>query len=148
MQMGHVDEISNRQRAVSWTFVDFLEGLARMAEALALPQAWELEIAQQVYLQDQQSPKADQNYKGKFWVWKYMTVMSIGYLDENRRPSFGFVRTEQNMSERSMYDKMDMLLHLMIAGLCDVWALTRVDKAGLTKKLSAQAKALGVIVIE
>jgi len=138
--MGCIDEVGDRVRFTSWSFVDFLEGLARLAEALALPTAYELGLAAEVY-EGTLKPGQSSGFDGKFWQWRYLNQMGTQYLKENRRPSFGVVRSEFNASERPLANKMEALLNLMIAGLCEVWNVGRVDEAAVVKKLLHKTRA-------
>ena len=146
--MGCIDEIGDRQRFVTMSFVDFLEGLARLAEALALPTTYELAQAAESY-EGTLKPGQTSGFNGKFWIWKYLTLMGQQYLDENRRPSFGAFRAEDNESERSLHDKMDGFLHLMIAGLSETWNVNGVvDEAMLVQKLNRKTRLSGTIYRE
>jgi len=155
--MGSRDDLTKRARVVSWTFVDFLEGLCRLAEALSLPSEWELERAAAVHQamlgSKPDSRAASGGSTAAFQCkatsyWSYITLMSIPYLKANRRPSFGVIHTEGNASERGLHEKVDALLHLMIAGLCQVWAVRTVNEKALTRKLKQKAAALGLSSME
>ena len=136
--MGCIDEVGNRERFITWSFVDFLEGLARLAEALALPTAYELAEAAEEY-EGTLKPGQTSGFNGKFWQWQDLTLMGQQYLDANRRPSFGVMRNQENDSERPLHEKMDALLHLMISGLCEVWKVKANDEAALIRKLDKVA---------
>lgn len=143
--MGSVDELTKRQKAVSWTFVDFIEGLARLADSLSLPTAAELDVAALQFAAQRPPGFAA---KGLFRHWEYLTLVDDRYLEKHRRPSAGLISGvgpsgSGIRSNRPLCEKMDALLHLMVAGLCHVWALPEVNEGELCAKLRRAAATAG-----
>jgi hypothetical protein len=159
-QMGSMDELTKRQKAVSWTFVDFIEGLARLADSLPLPPPLELEAAAADYA-TQRPPGFTAT--GLFRHWEYLTLMDERYIKMRRRPSAQLdlvavvpgERTEVSgegedgvagataVSSRPLSEKMDAFVHLMIAGLSEVWGLPGVNERELVVKLKRAAAYTG-----
>lgn len=132
LQMGAIDELRRRQRVVSWQFLDFVEGLCRLAEALALPTEKELDdIAKKgnvVFTQ-----------KGHLRQWEYIQGVNVLVLTRHRRPSFGLLAPT---SDRPLADKVRAFLGYMMSGLCVKWGVEQGNVDKLVNKLSAMSVML------
>jgi len=136
---GCVDELRRRQRVVSWQFLDFLEGLARLAEAISLPTQAELEELIQV----QERRKVSFTYTGHCRQWEYMKKVNVMVLRKHRRPSFGIIKSIGITSTRPLAEKMEAFIGYILAGLCETWNVEVGNMDKLTNKLNAMAVMLG-----
>jgi len=133
-QTGNVDELRRRQRVVSWTFIDFLEGLGRLAEALSLPPEAQLEALRASDANSQTGSRFE--HEGKFAYWDFYKLRAHS---SQRRPSAGVIRGSANSPTRPLAEKMDALIHLLVAGLCEAWNIPKLDEKKLTEKLYSMA---------
>ena len=131
--MGCVDEMARRQRVVSWSFVDFLEGLCRLGETMSLPTEERLEDARQDAAGRVETEFANE---GKFAYWDYHVR-----LDAAARVQYQHASTSE-ADNRPLVEKMDALLHLAMAGLCEQWGIPECSEAKLIPKLKSMAAFL------
>ena len=103
---------------MSWCFVDFIEGLCRLAETLDLPPEDVLEAARE---RGAERPDTTFDNEGKFGYWDY-------YMKFDEKTQSHFWKTTAatrsvlvENSERPLAEKMDAFIHLMIAGMCVKW---------------------------
>jgi hypothetical protein len=124
---------------VSWQFLDFLEGLARMAEAFSLPPAAELELL--IEVQEKRGGKFTTS--GHCRQWEYMKKVNLMVLRKHRRPSFGIIKSVGVSSTRPLTEKMEAFVGYMLGGLCEKWNVEVGNMEKLTSKLNAMAVMLG-----
>jgi hypothetical protein len=119
-------------------FLDFVEGLGRLADALSLPSNAKLdEIAAD------RSNRIKFQFSGHLRQWEYVKQSSEVVWSRNLDPCFGLIRQPKQPPEsRPLVDKFEALMGYMIAGLCEKWNVEvgKVDK--LNSKLNAMAVML------
>uniref|UniRef100_A0A6U1GF28 Uncharacterized protein n=1 Tax=Tetraselmis chuii TaxID=63592 RepID=A0A6U1GF28_9CHLO len=161
-QMDVVDELRRRQRVVGWSFTDFLEGIARLADVMQLPTPAELEDMRKT---------SGFKLPGKLAYWEYLgpvsrprtrptTATGDGerkngdiVLSANEGPgSFSSTTAAPPLASsalgdgaspsRPLEEKLDALLNLLVAGLSEVWNVEGVDSARLAERLTTMATFL------
>ena len=137
--MGSIDELARRQKVVSWSFVDFIEGLCRFAEALDLPPVDVLEAARQ-----RGAERTDTvfEFDGKLGYWDYYTKFGEKLQSQFWKSTPAGRSVFMDNSDRPLHEQMDALLHLMIAGLCVKWDVKEGGVNSLIPKLKAMAAFL------
>ena len=137
--MGSIDELRRRQRVVSWQFLDFLEGLGRLADALGLPSNKKLDE-----IEADRGTRITFQHAGHLRQWEYVRQSSAAVWAKNLDPCFGLVRRpEQPPESRPLVEKFEALVGFMVAGLCEKWDVEMGNVDRLNSKLKAMAVMLG-----
>lgn len=127
-KMSVVDEIRHRNRAITLTFVDFLEALGRVADWISMPKMEDLDKFYDPELNPAESPSL---------LYEFYTKAPLVDQDRLRRASadYGKPRT------RPLHVKLDQVIELMYYSLKAQFGGS--DEASVAGKLNSMARMLG-----
>ncbi|KAK3251875.1 hypothetical protein CYMTET_38797 [Cymbomonas tetramitiformis] len=127
-KMSVVDEIRHRNRAVSLTFVDFLEAVGRVADWISMPNPEDLEKFYDPELNPAGSPSL---------LYEFYTKAPTSEQERLRRASaeFGNTRT------RPLHIKLSQVIEVMYYSLKAQFG--GADEASVAGKLNSMARMLG-----
>ncbi|KAK3236710.1 hypothetical protein CYMTET_53166 [Cymbomonas tetramitiformis] len=103
-QMAVVDEIKQRSRAITLTFVDFLEAMGRTADWISMPTQEALEKFYDRELNPPTQPSL---------VYEFYTKCPLSDVEMLRRDSSDLMTVKTRM----LWDKMPMLIELIVESL-------------------------------